>query len=245
MSEQNTNQTKETSAVSNIPIYKALVCAQSEFKNIPKNRENGAYKGSKYADLEAILQTVRPVLNKHGVFLYQDVKSDGSCVTVETVLVHESGGELRSGTLILPVGARTAQAVGSAITYGRRYSLCGFLGVSADDDDDGNAASGVQVSRNINSRNPPKTNPAAIRKPEPQPKPVPNHGQTTSATKNDGWPDSDDDWVKEFAFRIEEAESMDQLNSIGASIKAAGLSDSARTKLTTLWKTRRESLMHQ
>lgn len=35
------------------------------------------------------------------------------------------------------------QAVGSAITYMRRYALGAVLGLNIDNDDDGNAASGV------------------------------------------------------------------------------------------------------
>ena len=50
------------------------------------------------------------------------------------------------------------QALGSAITYARRYQLSAFVGVAPDDDDDGNAASGKVVAQ--------KAQPAA--KPAPQ-----------------------------------------------------------------------------
>jgi len=42
--------------------------------------------------------------------------------------------------LKLPMGKVTAQGAGSAVTYARRYSLCAALGIAAEDDDDGNAA---------------------------------------------------------------------------------------------------------
>ena len=59
---------------------------------------------------------------------------------VETVLAHESG-EWISGELLLPLTKADAQGVGSAITYGRRYGLAAIVGIVADEDDDGNAAS--------------------------------------------------------------------------------------------------------
>ena len=41
----------------------------------------------------------------------------------------------------MPIGGKKdAQAVGSSCTYGRRYGLSAILGISVDDDDDGNAA---------------------------------------------------------------------------------------------------------
>lgn len=121
-------------------LYAALAAAQGDFNVIVKNRVNPAFH-SRYADIEAILQAVRPALNKHGLFLSQTVTTDTGNVSVETVIMHESGDCLRSGVTQIPIGPNKnmAQAAGSAITYARRYSLAAFLGVSADDDDDGNA----------------------------------------------------------------------------------------------------------
>jgi hypothetical protein len=62
-------------------------------------------------------------------------------VILETVLLHLSG-EWISGEMFLPLAKGDPQGVGSAITYGRRYGLMAILGMVADDDDDGNAASG-------------------------------------------------------------------------------------------------------
>lgn len=219
-----------------VPLYAALAQAQAEFATIPKNKTNPAFH-SKYADLEAILQTVRPVLNRHGIFLYQTTQSDGAFVTVETVLVHASGAELRSGPLTVPVAGRTAQAVGSAITYGKRYSLSGFLGVSADDDDDGNAAS-EQPARGNPARRlaAPRTNSAAVRPAAPQPKPA------AKPAAADEWPETDEDWVARFTGEIGAADSMEKLNAVGRSIAAAGLGAEARATLTGAWKARKERI---
>ena len=121
-------------------IYKALAKAQAEFGPVVKNRK--ANYGM-YADLGAILDVVRPALNRNGVFLSQKVTSQEDGVVVETILGHESGETLSSGPLFMPVGdvrGSKAQAFGSARTYACRYSLSAFLGIAADDDDDGQSA---------------------------------------------------------------------------------------------------------
>lgn len=125
------------------PIYAALAAAQSEFKTVVKNQTNPAFK-SKYADLQAIFDAVRPALNAHGIFLTQKVTTEGTKISIETILLHESGESLSSGVLTVDgaggQGPKGIQALGSAITYARRYSVSAFLGITADDDDDGNAS---------------------------------------------------------------------------------------------------------
>ena len=126
-------------------IYKALAKAQAEFAPVVKNRK--ANYGM-YADLGAILDVVRPALNRNGIFLYQKVMSQEDGVVVETILGHESGESLTSGPLFMPVGdvrGSKAQAFGSARTYACRYSLSAFLGIAADDDDDGASAGTIET----------------------------------------------------------------------------------------------------
>lgn len=122
-------------------IYAALAAAQAEFKPVVKNCVNPAFK-SKYADLQSILDATRPALNRHGLFLFQRVASSKDGVSVETCITHATGGTLSGGVLFIPVISpkNPSQAFGSAETYARRYSLSAFLGVSADEDDDGNGA---------------------------------------------------------------------------------------------------------
>lgn len=133
---------KTTTPATEAPnIYAALAAAQAEFKPIAKNCVNPAF-GSKYADLQSILDGTRPALNRHGLFLYQRVMSSKDGISVETCVTHASGETLSSGVLFIPVISpkNPSQAFGSAETYARRYSLSAFLGVSADEDDDGNGA---------------------------------------------------------------------------------------------------------
>ena len=116
----------------------ALAKAQGEMENAGKNSENSHFK-SKYADLAEILNTVRPVLSKHGLAVTQFPAFEGGTAHVETILTHASG-EWMSGTCSAPVQKSDPQGVGSALTYLRRYSLAAVCGL-AQEDDDGHTAS--------------------------------------------------------------------------------------------------------
>lgn len=119
-------------------LFSALAQAQAELENASKNAANLHFK-SKYADLAEVLNTVRPVLAKHKIAVFQSTGFDGSMVSVETVLAHASGGLVSSCASCVP--AKTdAQGVGAATTYLRRYALAAMCGV-AQEDDDGNSAS--------------------------------------------------------------------------------------------------------
>lgn len=127
-------------------LAKALAKAQAVMESAKKtstnpflSKENS--KAGRYADLASVWDACREPLTSNGLAVVQLVTSaDKTSVTVETRLLHE-GGESISSTLTMPVEKATAQGVGSAITYARRYSLSALVGV-APDDDDGNAASG-------------------------------------------------------------------------------------------------------
>jgi len=70
----------------------------------------------------------------------QQVGGDGQTITVHTTLIHTTGEWIR-GSLTLTFTKPDPQAAGSAITYAKRYGLAGMVGIVAEDDDDGNAAS--------------------------------------------------------------------------------------------------------
>jgi hypothetical protein len=59
--------------------------------------------------------------------------------------MHKSG-EWIDGVLLIPAAQVSPQGFGSAMSYARRYALSAIIGVVADDDDDGNAASRPQTS---------------------------------------------------------------------------------------------------
>jgi len=114
-------------------LAKALSKAQGEVENASKASVNPHFK-SKYADLAEVLNTVRPVFASCGLSFVQMPSFLDSVVSVETMLVHESG-EWISETASSPITKQDAQGVGSAITYLRRYSLAAFAGIAQEDDD--------------------------------------------------------------------------------------------------------------
>lgn len=120
-------------------LAKALASFQSEVKN-PANTANNPFYKSKYAPLPDILNDVRPLLAKHGLSILQAPSGDGEKIIITTLLMHESGEWIETCPLILKAEKVTAQGAGSAITYGRRYALAAVLGLSSEDDDDGNHA---------------------------------------------------------------------------------------------------------
>lgn len=116
----------------------ALAKAQGAMKAASKDAENPHFR-SKYADLASIWTACREPLSANGLAIMQRVRTTVDGVTVVTMLVHSSGEWVRD-TCTFPVAQRTPQAFGSAITYARRYTLAALVGVAADEDDDGNAA---------------------------------------------------------------------------------------------------------
>lgn len=120
-------------------IAPAFIKAKRAFGPALKDKSNPAFR-SKYADLGACLEAVEGALLENGIALYQETFDVESGVTVETVLLHESGEAIRCGKLHVPAAKQDPQGYGSALTYARRYSLMAACGI-APEDDDGNAAS--------------------------------------------------------------------------------------------------------
>ena len=121
-------------------VSEALLKAQGDLVN-PINTATNPHFKNKYPQLPEILAEVRPALAKHGLVVIQSVEGDEvGTALVSTRLLHKSGEFIESGTLLLTGHKPDAQGTGSAITYGRRYSLLALLGLAGDDDDDGHAA---------------------------------------------------------------------------------------------------------
>jgi hypothetical protein len=123
-------------------LAKALSKTQGEIKSVSKDAVNPFFK-NKYATLDAIWEAIRKPLSTNGLAVLQTTY-DQQGIVLETTLVHSSGQWVRS---YLPLNAKAndPQSIGSALTYARRYSLSAILGISADEDDDANAATSKQT----------------------------------------------------------------------------------------------------
>jgi hypothetical protein len=124
----------------------ALAKAQGAFAPVTKSKtaqvrsDKGNYSYT-YSTLDELIAATRPALSANGLACIQHARTDGQRVVVVTELLHTSGQRLAFPEIMiaLPAGG-TPQSIGSALTYARRYSLSASLGVAAEEDDDGQAA---------------------------------------------------------------------------------------------------------
>jgi len=120
-------------------LAKALSAFQGAMKSVTKARTNPHFN-YKYADLDAIWDVIREPLAKAELAVIQTtMESETGIPYLETLLLHISGEFIKS-ELALNAKGNDPQAIGSAITYARRYSMSAMLGVSAEDDDDAEQA---------------------------------------------------------------------------------------------------------
>jgi hypothetical protein len=131
----------------NAKLCTAMADAFTEIEAATKASNNPHFK-SKYADLGAVIDAVKPALIKNKLFFTQHPQPNPDGVSVETFIHHASGESLSLGTLFVPANKRDAQGFGSALTYARRYALMTAFGVPAEDDDGHDAAKSVANDRN-------------------------------------------------------------------------------------------------
>lgn len=152
-------QERETKRQAQVAFSQAFAQMQADIPTVAKTK---AGNGSKYATLEDVIEITRPVLNEHGFAVSFDTKTemreprkigdnvvyDGS-VTVTAVLMHKMGHQT-STSLVVPFDfsgskkSNTAQAMGSAVSYGKRYALCSLLNIATRDDNDAASATANQ-----------------------------------------------------------------------------------------------------
>lgn len=162
-----TNETTSTndSSPSIAALAAALAKAQAKMTGATKSATNPHFRNT-YADLAAVWEAWRAAGPENGLSVLQlPVASSDRNVTIRTVLAHASG-EWIASTLTMPVSKADAQAVGSALTYARRYALAAMVGI-APEDDDGNAATGAD--RRAQNEPPPRQNGNAPANREPPP----------------------------------------------------------------------------
>ena len=178
-------------------IAAALAHFQAEVPTVAKTKtaKLGTYSYT-YAGLADVTEAAMPLLSKHGL-AFITTPSNG---VLTGMLIHTSG---QSITGSLPITGGTPQAIGSSLTYMRRYLLGCMTGLVTDEDDDGQAAQAPSArrpaasappTRTMSRRRPPQTDGAAepvpaggSEVPEPPlpaaPSPVPGAGMSPSGTE--------------------------------------------------------------
>ena len=120
---------KQNKMEQNKTLNGKLLDAKKEIGKATKNGTNPHFK-SKYVDINALIETVEPTLLLHGLVLLQPIENG----RVYTRIVDAVSGEQVESFIDMPTTG-TPQAIGSAITYYRRYTLQSLLSMQAADDD--------------------------------------------------------------------------------------------------------------
>jgi hypothetical protein len=117
-----------------LSFHQKLHRAKLAIGKVTKNANNPHFKKS-YADLNAIIEAVEPILLENGLLLLQPIQGNSVC----TQIIDIDSGVMVESCMELPAGLNPQQQ-GSAITYYRRYTLQSTLSLQSVDDD-GAAAS--------------------------------------------------------------------------------------------------------
>jgi len=124
-------------------IYAKIHEAKKEIGVVKKNAKNPHFKNT-YADLNALIEAVEPILLEKGLIMLQPIK-DGKVFTqiidIDTFEMVESAIDLSPNL--------TAQALGSQVTYYRRYTLQSLMSLQSDDDDGQKASQPQPISKEV------------------------------------------------------------------------------------------------
>src|ERR1700754_1859363 len=108
-------------------LLEALAKAQAIMRGAVEDRSNPFFKSS-YADLTSVWEACREPLTTNGLSIIQTIQVLNGTNYLVSILGHLSGQWIKS---VLPINPSKPdiQALGSAITYCRRYALSALVGV--------------------------------------------------------------------------------------------------------------------
>lgn len=140
-----------------------LTAGKTAEVRIKKEKGGGKYTYT-YAGLPDTLAACLAAFNAEGLTIIQPVTSFNNGVEVRTIIAHSSGQWVKSPSLFIGLKGAGAQDIGSAITYARRYSIQGMVGLSPKDED-GNKAQASAPDQ----WEPPRRQERRVSRPEPKP----------------------------------------------------------------------------
>ena len=157
-----------------IKLSQALLKAQKDMESAKKDSANPFFK-SKYADYNAVLEACKGPLNNNGILILQPTSIIDGTVVIETVLIHSDSGEFISATTPIVVAKQNdPQALGSAVTYGKRYGLQSLISLPSEDDDSelamgrGNKLQGREPTKSVTQPTSQVKPPVTAQKVEPE-----------------------------------------------------------------------------
>jgi len=129
--EQIMNQTEDIKE-----LVAALAKAQNAIQPAKFNKKSHL---TRYADFLSVMEACRQPLCENGLSVMQFCETMNDKLYLVTMLAHISGQWIKSYYPIMGKNLDLPQALGSAVTYAKRYSLSAMIGVVADDDHDDDA----------------------------------------------------------------------------------------------------------
>lgn len=130
---------------------------QKEIGKLEKDKDNPFFK-SKYVDLNQILDTLKPLEEKHKICITQPLSNIAGRPAIDLCIEDLESDEFVEEKITLP-DLQDPQKMGSCITYYRRYQLLSYFKMQTEDDDANLASKPIdfkKIEKNITK----KTNPA-------------------------------------------------------------------------------------
>ena len=132
----------------NAALFEMPIITRGGIITIPAKGDQPARSQGRYAKFEDIDRVVRPILQRNNLAIRFDVSEKDQQITVQPILSHKNGHTERGGAMRLPLdtsGAKNnVQGAGSAVSYGKRYTMCAMLNIITEGtDDDGSLGRGV------------------------------------------------------------------------------------------------------
>jgi hypothetical protein len=124
-------------------LYAALSLAQGEFKPVEYNRKNQYYM-SDYADLDSLVNAIRPALCKNKIGFFQQVRINQDGMTIlHTRITHATGQWVESRNRIV-LEKNDYHRYGSLLNFLKRTSLESLVGITSQDNPEDDDAEFVQ-----------------------------------------------------------------------------------------------------
>lgn len=132
---------KKSESIQN--LSKAMAEFQKSIKQPLKDANNPFFE-SQYVPLENVVEAITETGSPLGISFMQFASSDETgSIEVATLVMHSTGEYIEFPPVRMKPESNKPQAVGSAITYAKRYALSAIFGITSDKDDDGNEATGL------------------------------------------------------------------------------------------------------
>lgn len=127
---------------------RSLTKAIAEIPDFEKMRQG---HNSKYTPFEVINHTVKPILQRNDLYLtFYTSMEEPKTIDVTAKITHVDGFSQKT-IMRLPFDTsgnkNDVQSVGSAVSYGKRYTMCALLNITTHNEDDDGFASSKKIDK--------------------------------------------------------------------------------------------------